>query len=134
MLGRRLAHKLGLTKEKVEELSETLYETAMVASREHTKEESFPSYTYTYAGFRPYIRYGNPVYGRDHYHVRLDGAVSFYLDDESLYNSLQEGDGVRVAYKKVDELVYDYVSPDFKNKRLVKREFLRNEVVSVERV
>ncbi len=102
MIGRKLAHKLGLTRDYVREASETLYETAVVTSKEQTRE-----YRMSHEPF------GGPSRVEDHYKIMLEGPVNFELDDERLYKSLEKGHKVKVAYKVIHNSVYDYVPPNF---------------------
>lgn len=120
---KRLGWKLGLTKEKRQELSDVICVEDKVA-----KKEKVPNL----------FAYGSAEWfaaGGDKCCVTLAGSnVSFTLNPWHELNSYNEGEKVRVAYREVHTITLDYVPPDFEAKKAVERKLAGYELVKTEKI
>jgi hypothetical protein len=120
-------HSFGLTKQKKREESDLLCDNASVSKKYVPEEDKL------ILG----IAIGNPALGRalsrdEKYMVSFKGPkVSFEVDDKKLYNRFNTGDSAQVIYREIIEKVYDFVPPDFNNRKEIDRYVVDNKVVSV---
>lgn len=125
MLLRRLGWTLGFTKDVREELSELLYEIAVV-SKDYEPENDQRT-----TGMLAGAAAGNPAAGLaigilmsedEEYNITFKSPkASFSFDDEELFSRFQRGDRVKVGYREVRKVTYDYVPPNFNEKKPIER-------------
>lgn len=112
---RKLGWNLGLTRETIEELSDILYETATVVSKDHEEGEV---YSWLWGSVNPALGF---LWAEDEeYNISFRGErTSFDLDDEKLFKAFKTGETVKLGYTEVYELTYDYIPPAFDRKQFL---------------
>ncbi len=128
----KIAHSFGLTQEERKELSDILYETGVVESKDYHEPFSIicpcPMPAVPECGFiqRKYAA---------EYNVHLKGEKkSLKLNNEELFNKVNVGDKIKVSYKEVYAGIYDYVPPDFLEKKLIDVILSGYEYISAEKL
>jgi hypothetical protein len=110
---KRIAHKLGWTRETKRELSDLISETAVVESTFQTTSAYTPSYGPAYGG----MHMSQPIICTD-YWVKFGSETNpIEVCDEFLYRTLHAGDKVNISYRKITEMIFDYVGDDFSQKQ-----------------
>ena len=136
---KKLAWKLGFTKERKEELSDLLYDEGVVSFKQYEPAQK----TY-YTMLSPEVP---PMYSMmsgkitqamisdEKYSISFKGGKEeFDLDDQPLFLRFNMGDRVKLAYKEVYNTVHDYSPPDFSGKRQVKKDVSRRVFISAEKI
>lgn len=112
---RKLGYKLGFTQESKEELSDLLHDTATVTNKKITMPGPMAPFKYNIA--------------------LTTKSTDFYIDNRrKLYENLEVDDKVRVSYREVFRLDYDYIPPDFEKKQFVRKLLKRHLVENVEKI
>ena len=116
---RSLAYNFGLTREKRIELSDKLFIDGYVDSKFHDR-------TTTYTGIFVF---------NDNYYVKLiSDLFSKTIESFSLYNFVERGDNVRIFYREVFNLSYDYSPGNFDVKREVDSKKVAYRIVDVKKI
>jgi len=124
MIPEIICWKLGLLKEKRIELSDIIYETAVVTSKNHKKGESYLPLYSTMDDFYQNLAISPACSGLiikgEEYNIGFKGkTVHFDLNNKELFNSLKPRDRVRLGYKEVYENIYSYIPSYFDHKFLI---------------
>ena len=128
---KKIGYNLGLTTRYRTELSDILYETAVVTSKNHQEEED---------NFVLGVALGNPALGivlseDEEYTINFKGPkTEFELDDETTFKKFKINEKVKLGYVEKYEITSDYVPPNFDKKQQLYRTFLKNELISIDKL
>lgn len=127
---KRIGHAIGLTRESRIELSDLVEEDATVTSKEFVEEQE-DDYLIMARAVPVFV----PDYEPAQYLITLKGGrASFDFDDEGLYAQFEEGNSVRLTYRQMTRVFFDYVEPDFTEKVEVGRESAGYEFEGAEKI
>jgi hypothetical protein len=112
---KRIAHKLGLTRERRRELSDIISETAVVESTFKESGVYPPMPTEPFGG--KHFEIGASCFYTNYFVKFRCEATPLEVNDEFLYRTLHAGDKVNLSYKTISEVIYDYVGDDYSKKQ-----------------
>ena len=122
---RRLSWALGFTKDVSEELSEVLYETAVVSKDYESENDQHDTGIAMGLAMNDIISgvfIGDAMSEDEEYNIAFKGRkTSFSFDDKKLFTRFKAGDKVEIGYRKIYNVTYDYVPPNFIEKKSTER-------------
>ncbi|MBU2638571.1 MAG: hypothetical protein KJ955_06355 [Nanoarchaeota archaeon] len=116
----KTAYHLGLTREEREGLSSVFCEDAVVTSKAAT--------AMILQSFMPFRE--------DYFYIVFQGEtgeIEVSVPD-ALYRSLEEGDRIRLFYRKVFSISYNYAPPDFSERQMLETKVVDHEFVEAEKL
>jgi len=111
-----LGYCMGLTQEVKTSLSDVFETEAVVSKRE--KISSDPLASMSYAIHAPFML-ATPSTPERNYVVFEGEGIFFKVDDQTLFDRLEEGDKAIVRYKTLISYIHDYIPPNFRSKKLL---------------
>ena len=125
---------LGLTKETKTELSDIVYDEAVVYKRHIPREDDFVT-GFAMGSMGREMAEGYAMNKDEEYRVIFKGLHEhFVLDNVHLFHSFENSDKAKVVYRKAHSVTYDYVPPDFDSKQEVGRVPAHSVFVSAEKI
>jgi hypothetical protein len=124
-------HKCGFTESRRTELSDILYDTGVVSSKEYQEENDNRALGLAMGN----LALGMAMSEDEAYNINLKGQkTSFELDDEELYNKFEVGDNVKIGYREQYKFKVDYVPPNFDQKQDIDKWLSDYIFVSAEKI
>ena len=132
MVLEKFFYTLGATKENRKELSNKLYDNAIVSGKQYIEDTVDEYLALGYALEDPAMGYAIGEEAR--YLIKFDGEkTSFIIDDEGIFDFVEIGEEVILGYKEIYQSTYDYLPPNFNKKQRIKKEILDYELINVKR-
>jgi hypothetical protein len=103
MILKKIGHKLGLTKRNKKKLSEILYSKGIVISKSSESDMILPQIA---------------QFGEEDYSLVVECPIAqFNVRNKNLFNSVNIGSEVLIAYQEINKITSNYVSPNFNYKK-----------------
>ncbi len=119
---RKIGWNLGLTREGKTELSNILYDTAVVYKRDRSVKDLEISDSFTRGRTPVDVPLRSSMTGDEENYIKFEGSnITIALDDEEICDQFKDGETVRLKYRKIQVVVFDYEPPNFEKKKPLRK-------------